>query len=212
MGVAKRALKASFPRGAPWTLKGAFGALISALGNVLDKLYTYMRGTVTESVPATAEDTLEGWYAQLGIRFDPTLSTGTLQDRAAQVWSSTGGQNKDYIERTVQRAYPDVEIREIEYNPQNMVGLGMVGKMQVTDGYPAWHGSTPTDGSFASFDFRVVGKVDTSEDFEGLRNLIQRIKPATHSVTYDVEILNQTATAEVGLGMVGLAQVGRTKA
>jgi len=211
MGIAKKALRNSFPPGSPWTLKGAFGSLVDAIGNVLDKHKTYAHGTVTESLPGTAEDTLREWYAQLGLLYDSTRSIESLQQRANQQWSSAGRQDKDYLEAQLQKAFPDTEIQEIKYNTDNMVGHGMVGKMQVTDGYPAWLSFRPTDGSFASFDFRVVGSVSTNGDFKAMRNLIQRIKPATHRVTYDIEILNQTATSEVGLGMVGLAQVGRTK-
>jgi hypothetical protein len=170
-----------------------------------------MRGIVTESLPGTADETLAQWYEQLGIKYDPKQTLEARRLRASQAWTALGGQSKDYIEGQVQRAYPDVEIQEIEYNPQNMVGLGQVGRMQVTDGYPAWLSSTPTDGSFASFDYRAVGEVDTNTDLQGLTNLLSRIEPATHKVTLDITIRQQSATAEVGLGMVGLAQVGRTK-
>ena len=211
MGVAKKSLRQVFPPGSPWRLRGNLGSLVDAIGNVLDTMKAYMHGTVTESLPGTAEDTLAEWYEALGIKHDPTKPVSARQTRAQQVWSSTGRQDKDYIESQVQRAFPDVEIQETEYTPNNMVGLGQVGRMQVTDGYPAWFSDPPEDGSFLSFDYRVVGEVDDNADLLALQNLIERIQPATHRPTYDITIRNQTATAEVGLGMTGLMEVGKTK-
>ena len=208
MGIMKSVLLGLFPKGHPWQFPEKFKSVIEALSLSLDRVKIFLRGILLEANPGTATDTLPEWYAELGLSYDETKILTTRQSRAKQVYSSTGGQNKDYIQGQIQISYPDVAIEEYFTNPENMVGLGMVGDMQV-QGYPSWLSVTPTDGSSPVHYYRVIGEVDDISDLYGLKNLLNRIAPLTHEPVYEITIRNQTATSEVGLAMVGLAQVGR---
>lgn len=214
MGIMEKSLRSLFPPGWPWKLTGLFGDIVDALSLSLDRVRTFLFDIIAESNPGTAEDTLESWFEQLRLKYDATQTLDTLQSRARQAYGSIGGQDLDYLNDRIQTAYPDVEIIEYLVNVQeassNMVGIGMVGQMMVQS-YPSWLSTPPTDGSYPVYRFRVSGEVDDITDFNGLQNIIDRLKPATHVAEYEVTIRNQTATAEVGLAMVGLAQVGRTK-
>ncbi len=208
MGIMKSVLLGLFPKGHPWQFPEKFKSVIEALSLSLDRVKIFLRGILLEANPGTATDLLPEWYAELGLSYDETKTLTTRQSRAKQVYSSTGGQNKNYIQDQIQISYPDVVIEEYFTNPENMVGLAMVGDMQV-QGYPSWLPVTPTDGSFPVHYYRVIGEVDDISDLYGLKNLLNRIAPLTHEPVYEITIRNQTATSEVGLAMVGLAQVGR---
>lgn len=208
MGIMKSVLLGLFPKGHPWQFPERFKSVIVALSLSLDRVKIFLHGVLTEANPGTATDTLPEWYGELGLSYDSTKTLDTLRKRAQQVYSSTGGQNKDYIQDQIQIAYPDVTIEEYSTNPENMVGLGMVGDMQV-QGYPLWLLVTPTDGSFPIYYYRVIGEVDDISDLYGLKNLLTRIAPLTHEPVFEITIKNQTSTSEVGLAMAGLAQVGR---
>lgn len=208
MDVIKRALRLLFPPGHAWTLTGTLGDLVDALAESFSRLRTFFRGVLTESLPGTADDTLLEWYEALGLIYDETQILADRQARADQAYTSVGGQNKDYLEAQIQRAYLDVYLVEVDIVIANMVGIGMVGHMQ-TQSYPSWLTPPPTDGSFPVHYYQVKGEVDDAIDLKGLENLLSRIAPLTHEPVFQITIRNQTATSEVGLGMVGLAQVGR---
>ncbi len=210
MGIMKQTFRSLFPHGHPWSLMGIFGSVIDALSLSLDRVRDFLADVKTESNPGMAVDTLQEWYSQLGIKYDSTQTLDTRQKRASQAYSSIGGQNKDYIEEQIQIAYPDVYLIEYETNPENMVGLGMVGLMQVSN-YPSWLSFPPADGTYPVHYYRVAGEVDDISDLNGLKNLLSRIAPLTHEPVFEITIRNQSATGEVGLAMAGLAQVGRTK-
>jgi len=208
MDLMKRVLRLLFPPGSAWRLPGNLGNLVDALAESFTRLRTFFRGILSEALPGTAEDTLAEWYETLGLKYNPTQELAARQQRAEQAHTATGGQSKDYLEEQIQKAYPDVVLDEYETNPENMVGLGMVGDMQV-QGFPSWLPSPPTDGSFPVHYYRVIGEVDDAIDLQGLQNLLTRIAPLTHEPVYEITIRNQTATSEGGLAMVGLAEVGR---
>lgn len=208
MDIIKKALRLLFPSGHAWTLTGTLGDMVDALAESFSRVRTFFRGVLTESLPGTADDTLPEWYEALGLTYDETLSLADRQARADQSYTSVGGQNKDYLEEQIQRAYPDVYLVEVDIVIANMVGIGMVGHMQ-TQSYPSWLTPPPTDGSFPVHYYQVKGEVDDAVDLKGLENLLSRIAPLTHEPVWQITIRNQTATSEAGLGMAGLAQAGR---
>ncbi len=209
MGIVTSTLKTLFPRGEAWRFPVKFRSVRDALSLQLDTVKVFLEEVITESNPGTAEDTLPEWYDQLNIRYDDTRSVRSLQERANQIYSAIGGQSKEYIEGQIQTAYPDAYIDEYNVPYTSMVGLGMVGLMQVGS-YPVWYAGD-MDGEFPVYSYFVRGEVDDIQDLLNIQNLLSRIAPATHHPVYQVTIRNQTETAEVGLAMAGLAQVGRTK-
>ncbi len=210
MDLINRTLRRLFPPGHAWTLTGPVGDLVDALSISFSRIRTFFRGILTESLPGTADETLPEWFKALGLKYDPTQTLANRQARADQAYTSVGGQNKDYLEGQIQKAYPDVYLMETDVNPENMVGLGMVGDMQV-QGYPSWLASPPTDGTFPVHYYRAAGEVNDAIDLRGLENILDRIMPKEMEPVFEITIRNQTATSEVGLGMVGLMQVGRGK-
>lgn len=212
MDLMQRALKILLPRGLAWRLQGDWSKVMAGIGSALETVRKYVAGIVSESQPQNADDTLAEWYAMLGLPYDPTQTLADRQNQASQAFNSAGGQDKDYLDARIQIAFPDVHVETVEgyFVTANMVGVGMVGQMQTTD-YPSWLASPPTDGTFPYAYFRVVGEVDFTADLTRLQGLLDRLAPAELEPVYDVRIRNITPTAEAGLGMVGIMQVGRTK-
>ena len=210
MGIMRSTLRSLFPPGHPWQLFGNIGQLIDGLALSLERLRVFLMDVITESNPGTATDTLQQWYAQLGITYDQTQSTATLRKRAKQAFTAIGGQSKEYIEAVLQVAYPNITIEEFVSEPDNMVGYGMVGQMVVT-GYPSWIPAGAMDGTYPVYYYRVTGEVNTAYDLKGIQNILNRVAPLTHIAVYSVTVLELSKTSEVGLGVVGLAEVGRGK-
>jgi phage tail protein X len=194
----------------PLRIGAKFRAVVDAIAASVETLYQTIRAIVTEANPGTAEDTLEQWYEMLGLRYDSTLRLATRQALARQGYVSIGGQSLADLNAAIQVAFPDVEIEPVRVEETSVVGVAMVGRMEVTD-YPSWY-SGSTDGTYPIAYYRVTGEVNDAAERTALLNLLDRIAPAEMEPnTGSLVIRNQTETAEVGLAMVGLAQVGRTK-
>jgi len=204
----RRTLRSLFPSGYAWPLAGQFGQVIDALSVSLDRARDFLRGVLTESNPGTADDTLPQWFDQLGITYDETQLKSALRSRARQAFTAVGGQSKSYIESVLQLAYPGVSLTEVEIEPVNMAGVGMVGQMQTTN-YQSWIPVSAQDGTYPVYYYRVVGEVSTPYDLNGIQNILDRIAPLTHIAVFDVTVLGITDTAQVGLGVTGLAEVGK---
>lgn len=205
MGIANKSLKSllsKFKVGIDLT------ALIEALGDSFERLVQFFREVLTESNPGTADDTLEEWYTQLEIAYDPTQLTDVLQARAQQAHTSVGGSSIGYLNEQMQIAYPDVFLQEVFIDPEFQAGFGMAGLMMASN-YPAWLTPAPTDGSYPNFFYRVLGEVDDTFDLFGILNLLDHIMPAPYEPVLAVTIRNLTPTAMAGIGMSGLMMAGR---
>ena len=183
-------------------------ALIESLGDSFERLRIFLRGVLTESNPGTADDTLEEWYTQLEINYDPTKVLTELQNRAKQAHTSVGGSSIGYLDDQIQIAYPDVFLQEVVIDPEQMAGFGMAGLMMASD-YPVWLVSPPTDGTYPNFFYQVLGEVDNTWDLFGILNLLDHIMPAPYEPVLSVTIRNLTPTAMAGIGMCGLMMAGR---
>lgn len=185
-------------------------ALLDAIAASIETARVAIAGIINEANPGTANTTLPQWYPALGLKYDATLTLGTRQALARQAYISIGGQSLNALNAAIQVAFPNVEIEPVSFDTEQMVGFGMVGQLQVQD-YPSWYAGT-TDGTYPLAYYRVTGAVSDAAERTALLNLLTRIAPAEmEPVTGELEIRNQTETAEAGLAMVGLAQVGRTK-
>jgi hypothetical protein len=185
-------------------------ALLDAIAASIESARVKIAATVTESNPGTADTTLAEWYAMLGLRYDATLTLATRQALARQAYISIGRQSLNALNDALQIAFPDVAIEPVQFDTEQMVGIGMVGQLQVQD-YPSWYAGA-VDGTYPLAFYRVTGAVNDAAERTALLNLLDRIAPAEmEPETGSLTIRNQTETAEAGLAMVGLAQVGRTK-
>jgi len=203
-----KVLKSLLPKGHPWRLPETHRALIEAMSLSLDRARDFLSDVTTESNPGTAEETLQSWYADLGLKYDDTQGTAGLQQRARQAQTSIGGQDKTYLEGQIQIAFPDITLEEVELETEFMIGVFMVGRDMVMD-YPSWLTSPPTDGSTPGFYYRVTGEVETVQDLLGLKNILEHIAPLHMEPVYDVTVLQVTDTAQCGLAITGLAEVGK---
>jgi hypothetical protein len=185
--------------------------VVDAVGSNLGELRDYVIGAVTNALPGTAEVTLPEWYEMLGIPYDETQTLKTRQDRAQQQWTAVGGQSLDYLNGVIQIAYPDVEIELTApfATPDSMAGFGEAGRMEARS-YPSWLTPVPTDGSFPSAYYRVIGEVPDVSDLSRLLGLLGRIAPAEMEPVLAITVLNLTPAAEAGLGMSGLMEAGRS--
>jgi len=135
MGLMDKGFKSLFPPS--WTITGDFKALVEAIAVNLERIRLFFKGVETEKEPGTADEYLSEWYDQLGIKYDSSQTLANRQLRANQVYSSTGGQDPEYLNQQLQIAYPDVEIKAYTVTPEFMAGFGMAGLMMATD-YPSW--------------------------------------------------------------------------
>jgi uncharacterized protein YmfQ (DUF2313 family) len=207
MSIANKTLKSllsKFKMGVDLT------AVIDALSLSFERLVQFFRNVIKESNAGTAIDTLEDWYTQLEINYDPSKLIKELQHRAKQVHTSTGGCSIGYLNEQLQIAYPDVFIQEVFIDPEFQAGFGMAGLMMASN-YPAWLTPAPTDGTYPNFFYQVLGEVDSTFDLFGIQNLLDHVMPAPYQPIYTVTIRNLTPTAKAGLGMSGLMMAGRVE-
>lgn len=209
MGIVRKTLRNLLPTGHPWRLPGLFGDFVDALSLSLDRVKTFFDGVITESNPGSAEDTLSEWYAQLGIKYDPTQTLNKRQERARSAYTAIGGQSKDYIESQLQKAYPGVFLDEVNVNFSMQTGAGVAGVLVASD-YPSWvPAGDLSDGDWHVFYYQVRGEIQTIKDLAGLNDLLDRIAPAYLEPVYNVDILSTTDTAQAGLATSGLARSGK---
>jgi len=199
MGIMTKTLKGLFPP--DWSLVKDLRACVEALSLSFERIRVFLNGVITESEPSTAVETLEEWFTQEGINYDPSQSTARLQDLANQSYSNTGGQSPAYLNEQIQKAFPDVYVEENLTSPELMVGSGMVGLMMVTD--------FPISGADPWFLYTVRGEVDSVSDLDRIKNFLDKIMPVPYEPVFAVTIRNLTPSGMVGLGMVGLMMVGR---
>lgn len=207
MGIMDKGLKSLLPKN--WQITNKLQALVEALAVNLERIHVFLCGVISESEPGTASEFLPEWYNQLGIKYDASQTLAARQARAKQVYSSTGGQDIDYLNTQLQIAYPDVEIEYQKVDSTFMVGAGMVGLMMVTD-YPSYYPDPIPVGADPHFYYRVTGEVDQVTDLNGIYNILSRIVPVPFEPIFSVTIRSLTPRADVGLGMVGLMMVGRS--
>jgi len=206
MGIMEKSLKGLFPP--DWNLIDDLKAVIESLSLSFERMRVFLNGVLDESNPSTAVETLEEWFNQEGIIYDSTQSTARLQELANQSYSNAGGQDPDYLNTQLQKAFPDVQLQEVFIAPEFQAGFGMAGLMMASS-YPSWLTPTPTDGSYPNFYFQVVGEVDEVSDLNRITNLLDKIMPVPYEPVFSVTIRNLTPSAMAGLGMSGLMMAGR---
>ena len=113
MAVIDDALKRLLPKGMAWRPTGYFQDVLDALAISLGRIRTFYRGIITESIPDTADDTVESWYAMLGLAYDDTLSLINQRKRIETAYTSAGGQTLQYLNAQLQNEFPLVHISEI---------------------------------------------------------------------------------------------------
>lgn len=205
MGLMTRLMRDLMPAVGP-----KLAAVRDALGSSLELLREAIDGIRREANPGAATSTLPRWYATLGLRYDASLPLATRRAIARQAFSNIGGQSLGALNAAVQFAFPNVYLSRPVFTTEFMVGIGMVGLMEVT-AYPTWYVGAE-DGSYPVSYYLVAGEVASAAERSALLTLLDRIAPAhMESVIGSLVILDQTETSETGLAMVGLAQVGRTK-
>ena len=208
MGVVNKSLRGQFPPGNPWLLPGFMGALVDAISLSFDRLRLFLWGVIDESNAGTSVDLIAEWFDQLGLVHDTTQPLASRQLRAKQTRTSTGGQDKTYLEGQIQIAFPDITLEEVRLPSIFMVGAAMVGLTMVTD-YPSWLTPAPTDGSTPCFYYRVVGEVDTVRNLQELTNILDRIMPLHMEPVFSVTVRQTTDTGQCGIAITGLAEVGK---
>jgi len=203
-----RLITSLLPEGLVFKLFGDFKNVMLGISDTIERAKLYAKNTINESQPINAVDTLESWYRALNIKYDPTETTRNLQLRISQVATAIGGQNITYLRERVNIAFPEIQIDEFNAPAQNMIGLGMVGQMQVSD-YADWIPNEFQDGTYPMGLFRVTGKVDSQIQYLQLQDIIARYFPLRlQPVFVDITFIQQSGV--VGIGVVGLMEVGRT--
>lgn len=193
----------------PFRIQSDLRAVINALSQSLIDLKVFLRDVTIEADPLTAVNTLEEWFDNEGLVYDPLISESEKQRQANQSFCSAGGQNQTYLEKEINKVFGDIELGTATISPTEMAGFGMAGLMMATD-YPSWvTGVSPPD--YPTFYYRVTGHVDYVTDLTKLENLLSRLMPLPFEPVFAVEISNLTPTAEAGLGMSGLMMAGRIR-
>lgn len=209
MGIMRRSFRSLLPTGPPWRLGGTFGGIIDAIALSLDRVQVFVDDVRRESNPGSAEETLQQWYAQLGINYDDTQTLSKRQKRARSAYTAIGGQSKDYLEELIQRVYPGVFLDEVQIENDNQVGVGVAGLM-VAGSYPSWVPEGELDdGEWHVMYYQVRGEIETIKDLTGLNDLLDRIAPANLEPVYNVDVLSITDTAQAGVGVSGLMRSGK---
>lgn len=194
MGVVSDALRLLWPRGRAWR-KVPDSPLALALGDVLDDARDTVRQIVAESRPGTATDTLPEWHAALGMAYDPLRPVAEMRERLESVRLSVGGMTLSLLRSQMAREFPGVTINEISATSE--MGLAECGVSYCA----------AVDGDYSPTMYEVTGTV--LDDYEATRvvAILAHYAPAHLIADVRLAILSVTATAELGVGRCGLAEM-----
>lgn len=202
-------LKSLFPKGSPWNLLGEFGKLITGIGTSINRVFLYANETLAESNPSTTTELLKNWFDALGLKNELNLSLEEKRRILNTNYIGTGGQSREYIQTQIQKVFPNITIEEYVFPVSFMIGYGVSGVLQVSN-YPSWIPIQYQDGSYPVFLYKVSGTVDNVTQYLILQDLIKRYAPLTHIPIY-VNINFYSNTGMVGVGQVGISEVGRNQ-
>jgi len=184
-----------------------FLSAIDAVSASIETARQFLAQTVDESIPSRATDSLPDWYAQLGLKYDSSLSLETRRAFASQQYTTAGGQSKSAMEESIQAVFPRINLDTPDYPIANRAGVGVAGLMRAMD-YPSWY-TGAEDGEYPIPYFFVQGAVVTQFGYDRLQGFIERIQPAEMEPVYSVTIDTTTPTARSGRALTGLARSGR---
>jgi uncharacterized protein YmfQ (DUF2313 family) len=205
MDIIKKLLRTLFPKSFLYQFRGNLGHLTDGISDALTTQKTYTDGVLDESLPSSANSTLPEWYELLGLSYDPTVSLANRQAEARQAYTALGGQHLDYLNSTIQIAFPLVFITKIQILSDNMVGEAECGEAEC-EGYPSWYPLPAQDGTEPVFYYLVSGQINDDEQLARLVGLLDRIAPGELQYVLDLVILSETDTSQAGVAVCGLAE------
>lgn len=194
MGIAKTSFLNLWPRGKAHNMQGTAKAVLCAIGDSFDDVYDKIRETRDNAQPGKATFMLPEWCKTLGVVCGENAEATRLE--AETVNSSTGGQTASYLNAQIQKAFPNVEVRDISIS--NRTGLAECGMSYCGD----------DTGLYSQFYYEVVGFVETDEQITKVSELLQRFAPL-HLVPWsNIKVLSATGNARCRVGISGLAITG----
>jgi uncharacterized protein YmfQ (DUF2313 family) len=202
-------LKSLFPKGSPWNLLGEFGKLITGIGTSINRVFLYANETLAESNPGTTTDLLQNWFDAFGLKNVANLTLSEKRKILNTYYIGTGGQSRDYLEMQVQKVFPNIYIEEFLLQPNSMTGLCKTGLAQVSN-IPSWVPLIYQNNQYLIFLYKITGTVSNITQYLILQDLIKRYAPLTHQPIY-VNINFYINTGMVGVGQVGISEVGRNQ-
>jgi uncharacterized protein YmfQ (DUF2313 family) len=106
--------------------RGVFGRdfhrVYRAISQSLQRAYEFSRGTLRESRPGAATDTIDQWAADLAVDVSKINDIGTKRRRVATAWFSAGGQSLEYVEGEIRRELNKISISETATNQYEISG------------------------------------------------------------------------------------------
>lgn len=154
-------------------LPGHFQDLINALNEEPKRIRDFLRAVVRESNPGTAIDTQEDWYQQYGLPYNPTKSTEEKQAETLERYIALGDQDIVYLQDQVTKAGFDgvtlIENVPVVGDENNECGVAECGAAV------CWAGSG--FGSGWIFYYFVNGEVESEEELNRLKSLLQKLAP-----------------------------------
>jgi len=160
MVLSERALRRLHPQNShAFRLPGAIGQVISALSLSFERLRTFLKLALVESVPYYSTLTLPAWMQALGLTYDQMQGQAYNQAAADAAWANTGGQSLNYLNSQIQKQLPGVYIQEVLYG-SNMGTFypNWIANGNCEAGVPTLGGiETPTGATFAQSSAQAHG-------------------------------------------------------
>jgi uncharacterized protein YmfQ (DUF2313 family) len=122
MGIIKRALALSFPRGSIWHLIGDADRLLEGTSISLERALKTIRAAQSESIPATARDTLPEWYAALGMAYESTRPVAKMQAAISANFTARGSATRDGLAAQLAKEFPGLSVTETGANTYTIAG------------------------------------------------------------------------------------------
>jgi hypothetical protein len=111
-GISARTLRRLLPDGTAFRDGANLLAVAEALGLSMDRAHDFLGGVSAESIPETADATIDQWLDALGLSVPAGSSLGDKRKIASAVYAAIGGQSLDYLNAQVSAAFPNVQIIE----------------------------------------------------------------------------------------------------
>lgn len=196
MGIIFKALSVLKPKGQAHTLTGGTLSVYKAFAASLEVVRSDIKKVIAESQPGTAVDTLQEWYKLLSLSYDPTLPLDARQKKASLEYTTQGTMTLLQLQTRIQELFPDVYITEFETSSK--CGVAECGVSLCGDYDPVVNSQY----------FLVHGSVNTQQEYNSLRGLINKYKAAQLIPWYTISVQDEKPWAYTGLARCGVAITG----
>ena len=171
-------------------------SLFTALGKVFEEIRTRIRQIPLEANPGTATYTLPEWHDALGKKYNATLPVETQRRRLEAAYLFAGGMTIYQLQEQLDKEFDDITVAEVSASAESGVaeaGVSICGAVE---------------GDYSPKYYDVAGTVANEEELAHLAAVLEHFASMHLSPCSSLTVLGLSATAEAGVGLSGVIELG----